>query len=660
MNVIGSIGLKVEDAAGNTLGGGLVFAQSAGITETLDGAGSWSATFPLSDERARTLLTNERRVTVYLDGVEVGGGIIRNVEVKVRENSRELVVSGPDLLNELQRVSTLRGRTYDNTAIGTVVSSLVGLASGWSASVTGLSGVNVHLRFDGQSVLKSIGAVAEAQGVHFRKGTGRVVEVGAFGGDSGLWALAAAGPESNRNAQLVLIEDLRVVDDSSEVVNWIIPLGGGGGGDAAMSLKAAYDAGTRTTGLGFDYDIQTMTGPDGRTLYYLRDTSSISSYGQIEAVRVYSQIRPLSNNDTDLQRGSEALYDIAAVDLGRVSQPLQTLSLSVRPAVGTDMSVIKPGNKLRVAYQGVVETAGGTYTWLDVDADYWIMEVRKSVNLGGVGYTLKVASVDRVAMDAVETVVGALEQISVNGVTVAQNFDTYRYTFAELMDSSNDATIPLNITSETREVTRVLLRLQTRPFRATASSAASGGGSTETSAGGGSISQSSGIGGANHNHIIGSYQSTTNPPGSATYKRYQINLVGGVVADVYWQTATTDTFVTSGVTADHSHTITVGSHTHQITIPSHTHALNYGINQDTSYPSGVTVTINGVDRTSALGGPWGTGGAIDEELDITEYINAAATLRQEHTIVIGCSGGQGVAVGQLAVQQTVASVDASV
>lgn len=647
---IGQISVKVEDASGNVQGDGPVFVESASVAAKLDAAGNFSVTAPLSDERARDLLTNERRVTIYVDGDELGAGIIRKVEAKRTENGFDLVASGPDLLNELQRVSTLRGRVFDDTALNSAVSTLVGLVSGWSASGTVTD--KVHLRFDGQSVAKALGAVTKARGIHYRKGTGKTVEFGAFGADSGLRVVEAATEGVLDNDKALLIDNVRVIEDTSEVVNWILPLGGGGGGEAALTLGPAFDAGTRTTGLGFPYDIQTITGPRGNTLYYLTDAGSVTTYGTIQQVATYSQVRPLSNNDTDLLRGSQALYDVCAADLQRRSQKLTTLAVSVVPSRTVDTSVLRPGSKVNVRYKGVVEKDNGTYTYLDVNDDYWVMETRRTVGLSGVRLTLTVASVDRVEMDAAETLIGAIEDIQVNNVSVAQYFDTYRFPYYELVDSSNDATLPLEITSETRTVSRVLLRLKTRPFRATASGAASGGGAT-SSAGGGATSS----GGGNHNHRVLALTSLSGFPATTSRPYLGRQSDGGANLFVRLETNINADFWTESSSGSHTHT--VPAHTH--TVPNHTHTLNYGINEDTQFPGGVTISINGVDRTSALGGPWGTtSAAINEELDITQYITGAATLRQEHQIVIGCGSGQGIVLGQVAVQQTVASVDAGI
>lgn len=70
-------------------------------------------------------------------------------------------------------------------------------------------------------------------------------------------------------------------------------------------------------------------------------------------------------------------------------------------------------------------------------------------------------------------------------------------------------------------------------------------------------------------------------------------------------------------------------------------ALNYYyiVYQDTSYPSDLTITINGVDVTNDLGGPWNPSAGnspVDVTLDISQYIiNASGGLFQNHTVLIG-------------------------
>jgi hypothetical protein len=67
-------------------------------------------------------------------------------------------------------------------------------------------------------------------------------------------------------------------------------------------------------------------------------------------------------------------------------------------------------------------------------------------------------------------------------------------------------------------------------------------------------------------------------------------------------------------------------HIHGVTLENHSHAAVYGIYEGTT-ATGVTVLINGVDRTAALGG--GAGFTADQEsLDIAAYL----TLPGKNTI----------------------------
>lgn len=68
-------------------------------------------------------------------------------------------------------------------------------------------------------------------------------------------------------------------------------------------------------------------------------------------------------------------------------------------------------------------------------------------------------------------------------------------------------------------------------------------------------------------------------------------------------------------------------------------SYSYIVYQSTNYPSDLTITIDGVDRTTELGGPWNPSGGnspVDVTLDISTYIiDAAGGLYQNHTILIG-------------------------
>lgn len=77
----------------------------------------------------------------------------------------------------------------------------------------------------------------------------------------------------------------------------------------------------------------------------------------------------------------------------------------------------------------------------------------------------------------------------------------------------------------------------------------------------------------------------------------------------------------------HYHQAYTGEHSHDFSVPDHTHPLQFGIYEGTT-PINVTVKVNGVDRTSALGGPFNSDQA---DLDIAPYL----TVGQWNTIELG-------------------------
>ena len=98
-----------------------------------------------------------------------------------------------------------------------------------------------------------------------------------------------------------------------------------------------------------------------------------------------------------------------------------------------------------------------------------------------------------------------------------------------------------------------------------------------------------------------------------------------------WQTPTTSSNASDSGILGHSHEISHshrgGEHTHPL--GQHTHNTIYGIFTGTS-ATGVTVVINGADRTTALGGPFT---ADQSNLNIAAFLN----IGQWNTIALGSS-----------------------
>lgn len=112
---------------------------------------------------------------------------------------------------------------------------------------------------------------------------------------------------------------------------------------------------------------------------------------------------------------------------------------------------------------------------------------------------------------------------------------------------------------------------------------------------------------ADHGHTIGNADTTHG---------HSLSIAGDGIGHIHW--------------TNHGHGVTVGpdgAHWHNVTVA----AQGIGGTTNQSWPSTVSVRINGVDRTAALGGPWGipNGDWNVQDLNVATYLNPEAWNRIE-------------------------------
>jgi hypothetical protein len=429
------------------------------------------------------------------------------------------------------------------------------------------------------------------------------------------------------NNDILLIENFNLVADSKDMCNWLLPLGAGEG-EAAFTLKYS-----NRTFPAFPYNIETMVGPDGRVLYFIKDSASIAIYGQIEKVGTFKNIAPLSNTDADLTNASNALYDIAVAWLTRRKDKLDVYSFTVRKVRQT----VRPGDKVHVRYKGLIYRDGQPVTYRDVNQDMWVLECTERVGVEGLALDLKVATVDRYEQDAARIVIGAIDAIEVRNVRIQPYPSTRSYVYDREIAASYPALVPIRITNATLSLQRCSVRIKTTPFRTTSLGGASGGGGTLPSAG-------------THMHRVSLYNGPYD--GSvAMFDGYYVSRdESGDLLPMVFRVNVGGDIWTHGAAGDHFHAM-----------PAHTHPPIFGIADDTDTPFSIRIFVNGIDRTTDLGGPFAPiGGATTIDLDagkMTGYLNnAAGGLRQEHILEIRCIGGQGRVEVQVELYETVQSI----
>lgn len=642
------VGLWVDvfNAAGVRQGSGPVsLIRQIEVNRQLDGAGTFSINAAV-DAQAISLLTNEQRVKIYTEdalGVRlVGQGIIEDHNVLETATGINLRVTGPDILDELVRKNTLRALIFNQATVQTVADTLIALVSGWSVSVdAAIASDVVDARYDGSSILKAFRDLVKRYGYHFRLSSDdKVVTVSQFGDDSGLrvFKVERITPAMIRDPNLLFVKRLPQKTDSKDLANWIEPLGAGEG-VAALTLAKS----TRTR----PYSVQKIDGPGGKSEYYISDAASVATYGQIEVMKTFKQIAPLSNSETDIINAADALYDATVEWLTRHKDPVVRYAL---PAVNAKENIL-PGDKIHLNYKGQIKTPQGEIVdYLSVRGDFWVMSAVETINLQGRSVSMEIASIDERENTVAEQVADSMENITLRTLKPLTGVSKAPYQDEIEIDSTHVAVLFVDLTNSTLSLQRVRYKLKTFSFRATSKAGAAGGGTTETS-----------TSGTGHNHLVAPKSASGASSNQETPYSVQSQELGGPPGTSWLIWVGT---LSSQTQADIWTTVDTGTHDHDLTLGDHVHDAVFGITDDSLTPVEVTVFVNGVDKTTELFGftPLApAGGNLDVIADVgvmTDlFINAAGGLRQEHEIEVHCASGQGRAKMVAEVYEVLQSID---
>ena len=233
-----------------------------------------------------TLLQSDRIVRIWSEdqgGTRLRGeGIITDWQLTESPTGIGFRISGPDTLEQLKRKNTLLGRIFNQDTLEDVCDELISLAPGWSVELDeSIAEEVVDARFDGVNLFKAFRSIALRYGYHIRAkldgnfdpvDASRTIQIGPFGSDTGLRInkVVTINSETLANDNLLIPQDLKKnrTIESNNYFNTILP-NGAGEGEAALTLREAYE---ESGNGGRTYPIQFITGPDGRTLYYISTT----------------------------------------------------------------------------------------------------------------------------------------------------------------------------------------------------------------------------------------------------------------------------------------------------------------------------------------------------------------------------------------------------
>lgn len=583
----------------------------ASYKRKMDEAGIGRATFAI-DPRALAEVSVRRVVEIWLSDVKLtwdgsnynktpysrmlGAFVIESVSPDPQ--SRTITVRGPGYMSKLIDKITLPGLAYENETVADVLDDLASLA-GWTvSSEAALSSINISVRFAGDNVLRAMRFIAEAQGIHIRESTdtAKEIDAGYFGdvNSHAIWVKGDSAEMAFRKDAPMIISSANITEESSDVVNKCFVYGGGDG-DAALTMELA------TGSRGF-IDSETA---NGRTHYFTADSGSISLYGEIARRLDVKRINPTDATDAALTYASIAVADAGKAWLDRHAYPYESLGLSVQNVNET----INPGDKCHITYQDVINLLGVPYQERDIDTPYYVISVEESVSAGGLECNLEVANIDRYEESAAEIIVGMVDSIEVQNVNIQPYPAPYYFPAGVApIDTSTGYQSQFIVNTQTVRLNSAKAYIFRSSWTAVAGVAAAGG---------------------NHRHKIASLQSAAPFNGAALSNvTMQFSSTNSVGSPAYFTTA-----IAMSVAAD---MYTEGDSS------THTHDTEFNavqVDDGANLLEDVTLKIDG-DTIST--GIFPMGNTDDyAEIDITDALQGASSLRGVHTIEVECGTGRG-------------------
>lgn len=180
-----------------------------------------------------------------------------------------------------------------------------------------------------------------------------------------------------------LITKLTQLVDGTSVTNRVYPIGAGLG-------ITQINLGRCTPTLPQPYPIQSAVNADATLRYYIEDAGSVATYGAVERVLPFNDVRPITNSLADVQAAADTLYALAYAYVRKFSQPFSVYQVE---CVNLSESA-RPGSIVTIEYRGVVDLPGGRTAYLFLNRDpFYILE--RTANYGDTGdptYTLTVSS----------------------------------------------------------------------------------------------------------------------------------------------------------------------------------------------------------------------------------------------------------------------------
>lgn len=352
-------------------------------TLALNEIGRFQLTIAATDTAAANLAIAQQ-VWIYRDDEGlVFRGIVEEIRNEEPEDGRAVLsVLGRSTAANLAWKTTLLNRQFDGSELADVVADLLE-GTGFDAGEVDTPTTVLTTRFDGRSLWDALRFVADVFGLSMREDNlAGQIDVGEFGRTSGITLrnVPQLTPSLGTNTYLAPIRSITRRRYALDVVNRVIPLAQHTG-VAGSSVWFTLASSTRTV----PYTIESGTGPDGSTYYYIEDAASQATYGVREKTLNVTGIQPLGTASADAVKAANTLYDSAVTYLQRhkdeqAEYSVEVVSLPHRTVTGYRFEV---GDTFRLQYEGYTQDADGRRVYLRVDTDLYLMGFTRTFDAAG-------------------------------------------------------------------------------------------------------------------------------------------------------------------------------------------------------------------------------------------------------------------------------------
>jgi hypothetical protein len=367
-----SFRVDVLSAAGVKSGPPITEVLGLSISDVINQVGEATLVIPAAIAAQRGLARGNR-YQIYSD--ELGYlGEYTHFDATIDATAENISIVCRDSLIQLaERVAGFR-RNFNNVGLNTVLNDLRDdFSPAWTVTYEGGTTITDPITFsvEGENYLRILDYMRQYVRGWFRRNGDREIRFGTFTSTTPVATFVAPTMvlEGLPTTQ-ALITQITRTRAGSEVVNRVYPVGAGIG-ETKLDLRYSNRSSP--------YTVTSGVVGGGVTAYWLEDSASANTYGRVDRVVAWNEIRPITNSAADLTNAANALYDIASAYLQKYKSENDAYTLS---AVEVPAS-LRVGDLVRVVYNGVAELENGTVGWLNVANNFFVTQITRAFDDSG-------------------------------------------------------------------------------------------------------------------------------------------------------------------------------------------------------------------------------------------------------------------------------------